>query len=357
MLKETRILISNIGLPSKIIGSWSTRLSKFITNNPDFFDYILSPEKEGKNNIFCQKKNFITWSKKVRNLNLKHWVAKDYLNEISNLSKKAKKITIVVLDDAHLLEAIALEKNKFKCEIKLIFSFHGFSLNLNELILNKIDKVLFLTNLSYEDALKKNETFTPEVEVIGNGVDSSIFYPLQRVNKIEQKNKMEFNFNDQIICWMSNSRRKKGLHIFIKIIDEINKLNVPVKFIIIGSNIEINKKNVSNIGRISNHEMAKYLQISDYYFFTSLCKEGFGLSLLESIKCGVKVITSNNGGIPEVIQGLDNITVVKKPNIISEWVEAFVKSYHQKSTILSKEDASKIWSYKDWEEKFKKSIL
>ncbi|AQS93267.1 hypothetical protein BXQ17_03875 [Polaribacter sp. BM10] len=357
MLKETRILISNIGLPSNIIGSWSTRLSKFITSNPDFFDYILSPEKEGTNNIFCQKKKFITWNKKVRNLNLKHWVAKDYLIAISNLSKKTKKMTIVVLDDTHLLEAIALEKNKFKCEIKLIFSFHGFRLNLSELILNKIDKILFLTDLSYRDALKKNQTFTPEVEVIGNGVDSLIFYPLQGVNKSEQKHKMGFNFNDQIICWMSNSRRKKGLHIFIKIIDEINKLNIPVKFIIIGSNLEINKKNVFNIGRISNHEMAKYLQISDYYFFTSLCQEGFGLSLLESIKCGVKVITSKNGGIPEVVMGLDNITVVKKPNIVKEWVNAFKKSYKEDLKKLSIEQASKIWSYKDWDEKFKKSIL
>ncbi|GAB7256609.1 glycosyltransferase [Polaribacter sp. OB-PA-B3] len=357
MLKETRILISNIGLPSNIIGSWSTRLSKFITNNPDFFDYILSPEKEGTNNIFCQKKNFFTWNKKVRNLNLKYWVARDYLNSISKLSKKAKKITIVVLDDLHLLEAIALEKYKFNCEINLIFSFHGFSLKLDELILNKVDKVLFLTNLSYKDTLNTKETFTPEVVIVGNGADSSIFYPLEAVDKSKQKTKMGFHFNDQIICWMSNPRRKKGLHIFTKIIDEINKLNVPVKFIIIGSNLKINKKNVFNIGRISNHEMAKYLQISDYYFFTSLWKEGFGLSLVESIKCGAKIITSNNGGIPEVISGLHNITVVDKPNMLENWLLAFKKSYNSKKENITIEKASSIWSYEDWEEKFKKSLL
>lgn len=356
-MKDLRILISNTALPSKKIGSWTTRVTKFITKNPNFFDYVLSPSKQTEQNIYCKKKHFFTWNLKVRKYLLEYWVAKDFLKQIIELSKKVNKITIVILDDTHLIEAILLIKKKIKCEIVIVFSFHGYSLNLRESILNKIDKILFLTELSYIDALKKYESFVPEVEIIGNGVDSSLFFPLKDLEKVRQKKDLGFNFEDQIICWMSNSRRKKGLNIFIRFIDKVNKLNLPLKFLIIGSNTNINKENVINIGRIPNAEIPKYLQISDYYVFTSLWKEGFGLSLVESIKCGAKIITSNNGGIPEVISGLHNITVVDKPNMLENWLLAFKKSYNSKKENITIEKASSIWSYEDWEEKFKKSLL
>jgi glycosyltransferase involved in cell wall biosynthesis len=261
------------------------------------------------------------------------------------------------MDDAALLESFCLFKSMFSCDVKIIYSFHGFKLDINEEIVNKIDKVLFLTKLSYEDALYRYNVFSPEIAIVGNGVDSSVFFPSKNEEeKFKLKKQLGFDEKDTIICWMSNDRRKKGLHLFIKIIDKINKLNLPIQFLIIGSSSNIENKNVINLGRILNSEIAKYLQISDYYFFTSLCKEGFGLSLIEAIKCGNTIVTSNGGGIPEVIEGLKNINLVKSPNIIENWLEVFKKSYTGVNHRITNEEASLIWNYKSWEEKFIKSI-
>lgn len=356
MINQKYVLVSNRELPSNKIGSWTTRFSNFIKKNPVFFDYILSPKNDKNDTTYCKKRNFLTWNRKLRNIVLILWVAIDYINKIHKISKNADKLIVVVVDDTHLLEAITLKKDQFSCPIEIVFSFHGFNLDISSEILDKTDKVLFLTELSYLNSIKLKKSFTPEAKIVGNGVDSNIFYPLNNIEKENQKKEFGFEPDDKIICWMANNRRVKGLHIFIKIIDKINTLDLPIKFLIIGSIQKIHKENVINLGKLSNPNLAKYLQISDFYFFISLCQEGFGLSLVEAIKTGNSIITSSFGGIPEVIEGLHNITVVKKPNIVSEWINAFVKFFNAEHRIISIEETSKIWSYKDWEEKFKNAI-
>ena len=51
-MKDLRILIANTQLPSKKIGSWTTRITKFIINNPTFFTepWIVALHKAVVNN-------------------------------------------------------------------------------------------------------------------------------------------------------------------------------------------------------------------------------------------------------------------------------------------------------------------
>ena len=67
MKQSLKILVSNRALPTKGIGSWTTRISKLNLNNA-FFDYILSPSSYNEKYLSCKKRKFITWRKEVRGL-------------------------------------------------------------------------------------------------------------------------------------------------------------------------------------------------------------------------------------------------------------------------------------------------
>src|SRR5690606_21617951 len=187
--------VSSIGLPSNQIGSWTTMLNAFLERNKDF-DFILSPSKVGGQFLYCQKKSFITYNRRFRRFQLKHYVAKTYLHTIQRISKTTEKLVIVVMDDPHLLEAIALNRKLFNCAIELIFSFHGHLLNISEAILLHVDRVLFLTESGYLETKFMLNKFIPEVEVIGNGIDSTIFHPLSKNEKIIAREQLGYQAND-----------------------------------------------------------------------------------------------------------------------------------------------------------------
>jgi len=71
----------------------------------------------------------------------------------------------------------------------------------------------------------------------------------------------------------------------------------------------IKKKKINNIevlGHIDGHEKEELLYNSKFLIFPSQCYEIFGLSIIESYKCGIPVIASNIGAPKEIV--INNVT-------------------------------------------------
>ncbi|MGC6429626.1 MAG: glycosyltransferase family 4 protein [Jejuia sp.] len=356
MQDKLTVLVSNTEVPTTKIGSWTTRLTQLIQSY-DVFDFILSPTSVNQTSIFCKKRKFLSWRKAVRRLNLKYWVAKDYISAISRLSKKASDITVVVMDDVHLLEAIALSKLKFRSHICLVFSFHGFRLELNHGTLKLVDKILFLSEKAYEVS---NINDLSKKVIVGNGVKNADFYPLSNKDYRIARQDRGYTPEDEILIWAANDRPKKGFHIFEKVTEQLLKIYPHLKIIIIGTKNTIPNKNILNVGRVHHREISKYMQISNYYMFTTLYEEGFGLSMIEALKCGNTVIASNKGAISEVLGGKPQSYLIDNPENIDEWITTF--DLARKDTDCGKNRLTKcetdvIWSYNDWEHNFINAIL
>ena len=357
MGNKITVVVSNIGLPSSRIGSWVTRMNTLLKNH-DPFDFILSPSQAGPKNIFCCKGKFWTHNKLFRRRLLLHIVAKDYLIAVSELSKKYDNITVVVLDDPHLLESFVLRKNNFNAKLQIIYSFHGYKLKLKENILNKIDKVLFLSEAGYEASRKNYKEFLPTSEIVWNGVASSRFFPLKIKQRNDLRREYGFNQDHKLILWMANDRPLKGFHIFIEIALELMAKYDNVRIITIGTTQIIDHDRVLNVGRLDHKEIPRYLQMGDFYLFTSLYEEGFGLSMIEALKCGNIVLASNKGAIPNVLNGLPNCVIVENPEDIQEWVVKYEIELLKKDNLpISVEKADTIWSIKNWENNFLSAII
>jgi glycosyltransferase involved in cell wall biosynthesis len=357
-----KVLISNAALPSNKIGSWTNRITKFLERNPNQFDFILSPtENPDSQFIYCKKKraSFSLVSKLLRRSPILASCI-DYFQALDKLSKIKDQLHLVVIDDLALLEGIAIWKSKnLISNIRLDFSFHGHSFILPEKWGHLIDRICFLTHLGYLDTLKRNDVFVPQIHVVGNGTDSDFFYPLSKEEKAKKKLEFGYKPEEKVLVWVSNNRPKKGLNLFLELSKSLSEKYSNLQILIIGASLPQLPANsrIKVVGKVPNIDLPKYLQLGDIYCFTSLWNEGFGLTLIEAAKSGNVVVASQNGGIPEVVIGLNASFLVKYPNQLSAWEESFAEAWElAKIYEPNPEMLEKFHPFEVWEEKFLQAL-
>ncbi|MFY8097247.1 MAG: N-acetyl-alpha-D-glucosaminyl L-malate synthase BshA [Flavobacterium sp.] len=113
--------------------------------------------------------------------------------------------------------------------------------------------------------------------------------------------------NEKIVTHISNFRKVKRIEDVVQIFYEIQK-EVPSKLMMVGEGPE--KEQAENLCQQlgiqhkviffgNSNEIDKILCFSDLFLLPSET-ESFGLAALEAMACGVPVISSNSGGLPEV---------------------------------------------------------
>ncbi|WP_130733650.1 N-acetyl-alpha-D-glucosaminyl L-malate synthase BshA [Flavobacterium sp. J27] len=113
--------------------------------------------------------------------------------------------------------------------------------------------------------------------------------------------------DEKVVTHISNFRKVKRITDVVKIFYEIQK-EVPAKLMMVGDGPEKEKAETlcQELGIQSkviffgnSNEIDKILCLTDLFLLPSET-ESFGLAALEAMACGVPVISSNSGGLPEV---------------------------------------------------------
>ncbi len=105
------------------------------------------------------------------------------------------------------------------------------------------------------------------------------------------------------------------------------------------------KDKIKKAGYIDDEDLSVLYSNSEFFIYPSLY-EGFGLPVLEAMKCGVPVITSNNSSLPEVI---GDAGIIINPKSEGELLDAFSQLYFndQLKANLSKKglERAKLFSW------------
>ena len=169
--------------------------------------------------------------------------------------------------------------------------------------INKSDYVTSVSQSLKDDTLKLFK-IKNKIKVIPN------FIELDKVKKDPTATCHRYVMakeNERIITHISNFRKVKRIPDIIKIFYNIQK-EIPAKLMMVGDGPEKEKAEIlcQELGIYdkviffgNSNEIDKILSFTDLFLLPSET-ESFGLAALEAMSCGVPVISSNSGGLPEV---------------------------------------------------------
>lgn len=217
-------------------------------------------------------------------------------------------------------------------------SLYGFS-SLGSILLNKlllfsfanIDRVICVSNICKENMMLRADMDPKKLSVIPNAVISEDFKPLdgtcagdrEMIRKRKQKGGIT------IVC-ISRLFPNKGADLLINLIPKICKRHEDVDFILAGDGpkfvdmqqmVEAYRleNKVKLLGAVPHEDIRNVLCQGDIYLHASLT-EAFGTVLVEAASCGLLLVTTDVGGIPEVLPS--HMTVFAYETSLSSLLDA-----------------------------------
>ena len=211
---------------------------------------------------------------------------------------------------AYMAKQILAKQNK---HIPVITTLHGTDITLvgrdktySPVVTFSMEESDILTAVSenLKEETYKNFTISKEIEVIYNFVDVKRFNkkPVRAFKKLIAPN------DEKIIVHASNFRKVKRVDDVIKTFLLIQK-QIPSKLLLIGDGperppIESMTRDCTAFESIKflgkQEQMEDILAIADLFLLTSEY-ESFGLAALEAMAAGVPVVSTNAGGLGEIM--------------------------------------------------------
>ncbi len=208
---------------------------------------------------------------------------------------------------------LAKEMLKDKIDIKIVTTLHGTDITLVGLepsflplvkfSIEKSDGVTAVSRFLKEKTLT-NYDIEKDIRVIPNFVDTEFFKPNSdctfRKNIAAQ--------GEKILVHTSNFRPVKRVPDTIKIFNIVQK-EVPSKLILVGDGPDRSEcerlarqlKLTDKVKFLGKQDgLVEILTASDVFLIPSQ-SESFGLAALEAMSCGIPVVSSSVGGLPELV--------------------------------------------------------
>jgi glycosyltransferase involved in cell wall biosynthesis len=144
-------------------------------------------------------------------------------------------------------------------------------------------------------------------QVINNGVDQTVFHPGSRESA---RRELGIGPADQVVLFAANGIRESAWKDYAAMRCAVAGVSAcadrPLRFIAVGEEAPPEQAGAATITFVpyrSATELARYYQAADLYLHGARA-ENFPTTVLEALSCGLPVVATAVGGIPEQVRGL-----------------------------------------------------
>jgi glycosyltransferase involved in cell wall biosynthesis len=180
---------------------------------------------------------------------------------------------------------------------------------------------LFLTAdrfVAISDAVEReflaNGVPSDAIERIPNGIDVARFEPVSRGRKASLREGLGFSDADVIVVYTGRLVSYKGLPLLLRVFDDLRKRYPRARLLLVGAggldidNCEdelrrfVTESGLESLVRFTGpvENVEAYLQASDVFVFPTE-EEAFGISLVEAMACGLPVVSTEAGGLADIM--------------------------------------------------------
>jgi len=282
-----------------------------------------------------EQKNNVKLAKILQKNNIKYFIIPHLKRSLSPINDLLAFFEIIKLIKNYRPDIIHLNSSKISIlgsiaslfsKTKIIYTVHGwvfneplpaclkyFYLYAEKLTAGFKNKIICVSEYDKRVALKHKIAPAEKLITIHNGITPVNFYSEEEAKKIISKaTGYELRDTGLLVGSIGNLYKTKGFKYLIEAANIlIFSCHLARSFIIIGDGSE--RKNLENLIKKYNlknnfilagrmDEAARLLKAFDVYVCSSV-KEGLPYSILEAMGAGLPIVTTNVGGIPEMIIG------------------------------------------------------
>tara|TARA_B000000565_G_scaffold131620_1_gene99447 strand:+ start:873 stop:2120 length:1248 start_codon:yes stop_codon:yes gene_type:complete len=207
----------------------------------------------------------------------------------------------------------------------LMRRWHSF-LVMQKFVAKRLKKIVVPSNSSMDDIKDEFRVDKNKMERVMNGIDLNVFYPDSKIRKIPFK----------LVTVASADVPLKGLDYLLKALSDLAEVYSDISLSIIGEqkkgghterlikklNLE---KRVNFFSNLTQEDLRKTYCEAELAIIPSLY-EGFGFAAIEAMACGVPLISSSGGALPEVIKDTGIIIPPKNAKEIYNSVDFLLSS-------------------------------
>lgn len=266
----------------------------------------------------------------------------NYLNKVSKDLKRNDYDKVLLENHPTQYLALKWRKNYKKYEGRYYYHCHNeFPSEYGcDKIIKNTEKIICVSKY-IKSTLERYNIAENKFVILRNGVDENKFnHEMSENERLEIRKNYNIKKDDIVLIYTGRIVPEKGVLELIKAFNQINEKNL--KLLIVGSALnaiknktlyeekvekEIDKNaNIIFTGFIEYSYISDVYKISDIAVLPSLWNDPAPLTIIESMRCGLAIITTKSGGIPEYAS-INCATILdeKKENIIEKIKESITE--------------------------------
>lgn len=192
-----------------------------------------------------------------------------------------------------------------------------------------------------------------KLDVLYNSVDTNLFKPVLDIEKNILRERVGLQPSDFVVIFTGRLQPYKGIKELLQGFSQLHDKNI--KLLVVGNSFfsgsgsnpfieelkSTTKECENNIvftGYVPHAKINEYYQMSDIAVLPSTWEEPFGLTCLEAISCGLPVVITHSGGMPEIIDDKCGFVLKKDetlPTKIAEHIKILKGDYHMRKTMAA----------------------